>query len=68
MAAPVNAYSDATFQINDGADWVGSGYVGSVDAEGECVFEGARHPNLTCAATDESGYIYGEDGGRFCGG
>lgn len=42
--------------------------MGSVDAEGECVFQGARHPNLTCAATDESGYIYGEDGGRFCGG
>lgn len=66
MRAPANAYSDATFQINEGWNWVGSGYVGRVNGEGECVFTGSLHPNQTCAATDEDGYIYGYDGGRFC--
>lgn len=67
MAAPANGYSDATFQINDGENWVGSGYVGSLNGEGQCVFKGSVHPNQTCSATDVDGFIYGYDGGRFCG-
>lgn len=66
MGAQANGYSDATFQINEGDEWVGSGYMGSLNARGECVFTGSLHPNHFCSATDEGGYIYGFDGGRFC--
>ena len=66
MAGRNNGYSDATFQINDGRNWVGSGFVGAFNAEGQCVFANAFVPNTTCTATDTSGYVYGYNGGRLC--
>lgn len=59
-------YADATFQVNDGGNWVGSGYVGVVDAEERCVFGNARVEGTLCTATDEEGDVYGPDHGRFC--
>ena len=61
-----NGYSDATFQINDGKNWVGNGYMGAVNEQNVCVFENAAVQNTTCSATDPNGYVYGTKGGLLC--
>ena len=66
MAAMGNGYSDATFQINDGKNWVGNGYMGAMNEAGICVFADARVPNTTCSATDPLGSVYGPTGGLLC--
>ena len=63
MADPDNGYSDATFQINDGKNEVGNGYIGALNELGICVFAGAFVPNTTCMAVDEKGLVYGHHGG-----
>ena len=66
MAGTENGYSDATFQINDGKNWVGNGYIGALNEEKKCVFENAFVPNTTCTATNEQGSVYGYNGGKIC--
>ena len=67
MGAEANGYSDATFQINDGPNWVGNGYIGALTADGsECVFESAFIPNTPCIAGDPKGDVWGYDGGKLC--
>ena len=61
MAAEGNEYSDATFQINDGPNWVGSGYMGAVN-DTICRFANAAVPNTLCSATDPEGSVYGPAG------
>lgn len=66
MADDENGYSDATFQINDGKNEVGNGYIGAVDVSGVCVFANALVPNSTCVPLDSNGDVYGKDGGVVC--
>lgn len=66
MAGKGNGYSDATFQINDGRNEVGVGYVGAVDGDGVCVFAGAAVPDTACVAVDEKGEVYGSHEGVIC--
>lgn len=66
MAATGNGYSDATFQINDGKNQVGDGYIGALNSQGTCVFENALVPNTTCVAVDAKGSVYGYNGGKLC--
>lgn len=67
MAVEDNGYSDATFQINDGRNWVGNGYIGALNLLGICVFANAYVPNTTCSATDANGFVYGSVyGGKLC--
>ena len=62
MADPDNGYSDATFQINDGRNEVGNGFIGAVTATGACVFANAAVPNTTCTPLDSNGDVYGSHG------
>ena len=66
MADKDNGYSDATFQIGDGSNWVGNGYVGAVNDRNQCVFANAFLPNTLCTATDPRGLVYGYKGGKLC--
>ena len=66
MAEKDNGYSDATFQIGDGSNWVGNGYVGVANKNLQCVFGNAFVPNTYCTATDPKGEVYGYKGGRLC--
>lgn len=66
MADTDNGYSDATFQINDGKNEVGNGYIGAVDVAGVCVFANAFVPNTTCVPVDSNGDVYGSHGGVVC--
>ena len=66
MADPNNGYSDATFQITDGKNEVGNGYMGALNDVGICVFAGAFVPNTTCTAVDDMAMVYGPDGGTVC--
>lgn len=59
MADTDNGYSDATFQINDGKNEVGNGYIGSVDQDGVCVFGYAAIQDTPCVAVDSKGSVYG---------
>ena len=66
MAAEANGYSDATFQINDGPNWVGNGFIGALAQDGVCVFESAFVPNTLCTATDPKNEVWGYKGGILC--
>ena len=66
MAGEDNGYSDATFQINDGRNWVGNGYIGALQQDGDCVFESASVPNTLCVAGDPRGAVWGYKGGKLC--
>ncbi|CAD6594449.1 MAG: hypothetical protein ASARMPRED_000211 [Alectoria sarmentosa] len=66
MAGEENGYGDATFQINDGKNEVGDGYIGAVDLEGVCVFANAYVPNTPCVPVDSKGLVYGSHGGVVC--
>lgn len=66
MADRDNGYSDATFQINDGKNEVGNGYMGALNEVGICVFAGAFVPNTTCTAVDAKGLVYGPNGDVVC--
>lgn len=66
MANPDNGYSDATFQINDGKNEVGNGYIGAENAQGACVFANAFVPNTPCVAVDREGLVFGYNGGTEC--
>ncbi|KAF6226730.1 hypothetical protein HO173_012333 [Letharia columbiana] len=66
MADTENGYSDAMFQINDGKNEVGNGYVGAVDQDGVCVFANAFTPDTPCVAVDSKGLVYGNHGGVVC--
>lgn len=66
MADGNNGYSDTTFQINDGKNEVGNGYIGAVNSQGACVFANAFVPDTTCVAVDRKGYVYGYNGGLVC--
>lgn len=66
MAGEGNGYADATFQINDGKNEVGDGYIGAVDLEGVCVFANAHVPNTPCVPVDSKGLVYGSHGGAVC--
>ena len=66
MADKDNGYSDATFQIGDGSNWVGNGYVGVENENLQCVFENAFVANTFCTATDPNGQVYGYKGGKLC--
>ena len=59
MAGAGNGYSDATFQINDGENEVGNGFIGGDNQKGECVFANAYIKNTLCIPVDISGSIYG---------
>ena len=59
MAAAENGYSDATFQINDGENDVGTGFIGADNLRGQCVFANAYVKNTLCLPVDVSGSIYG---------
>ena len=61
-----NGYSDSTFQINDGSNWVGNGYIGALNSEGVCLFRGSFVPNTTCDASNSNDLIYGTNGGKLC--
>lgn len=61
-----NGYSDATFQITDGRNEVGNGYIGAFNFGGVCVFANAFVPNTTCVPVDEQGLVYGSHGGVLC--
>ena len=60
MAAAENGYSDATFQINDGENEVGNGYIGGENQKGQCVFANSYIKNTPCLPVDVSGSIYGQ--------
>lgn len=66
MADPDNGYSDATFQIADGKNEVGDGYLGALNEVGVCVFANAFVKNTPCTAVDEQGFVYGPHGGTVC--
>ena len=66
MADRDNGYSDAMFQINDGKNEVGNGYMGALNDVGVCVFAGAFMPNATCTVVDDKGLVYGPHGGVVC--
>ena len=66
MAGKGNGYSDATFQINDGPNLVGNGYMGALTADGTCVFESAFTPNTTCVAREPEGEVWAYKGGKLC--
>ena len=66
MASPANGYSDATFQINDGRNWVGNGYIGALQDGGDCVFESSFIPNTPCVAGDPRNEVWGYNGGKLC--
>ncbi len=68
MQGEGNGFGDATFQINDGKNEVGNGYVGAVDGDGVCVFAKAFVPDTPCVAVDRKGLVYGADGGAVCNG
>lgn len=59
MAGAENGYSDATFQINDGENEVGTGFIGGDNSENQCVFANAYIKNTPCLPVDISGSIYG---------
>ena len=66
MASRANEYGDVTFQINDGPNWVGNGYIGALSPDGTCVFQSAYTTNTTCVAADPHGEVWGYNGGRIC--
>lgn len=54
----LKGYQDATYQINDGANLVGQGYIGTVVADGSCVFHAAFTSDTPCVAYDKQGLVY----------
>ena len=64
MADAENGYSDATFQINDGKNQVGNGFIGGISQNGGCVFANAHISNTPCVALDTVGSVYGK--GKAC--
>ena len=66
MAYMGNGYSDTMFQIHDGKNEVGNGYIGALDRDGVCVFTNAFIPNTTCVAVDSKGLVYGNHGDVVC--
>ena len=61
MASAENGYSDATFQINDGENEVGNGFIGGDNQKGQCVFANAYIKNTLCLPVDITGSIYGKE-------
>lgn len=53
----LNKYGDATYQINDGANQVGQGYIGTVVGDA-CIFAAAAIERIPCVARDNSGDVY----------
>ena len=66
MADENNGYSDTTFQINDGKNEVGNGYMGAVDQDGVCVFGNAFVQDTPCVTVDSKRLVYGRNGGMVC--
>ena len=66
MGDQIDGYTDATFQINDGKNEVGNGYIGALNQEQRCVFANAFQPNTTCAAVDSAGLVYGDPDAKAC--
>lgn len=53
----LNKYGDATYQINDGANRVGQGYIGTVVGDA-CVLAAAAIERTPCVARDNGGDVY----------
>lgn len=64
MADAENGYSDATFQINDGKNEVGNGFIGGDNVGGNCVFASAYIKDTPCVPVDTVGSVYGH--GLLC--
>lgn len=66
MADTDNGYSDATFQISDGKNEVGNGYIGAMDQDNVCVFANAAVPDTPCVAVDSEARVYGNQMAAGC--